>query len=177
MCIHGEVSISRKIQKGWDDLGLPAGFESWVRIFRFLFFAENLFVDESSSITVSSEVNAATIFLGNYGPIWTLMALKTSSEFRVRFTFEELCFPVTNHFIHIGDGLVQSTDTELARFSGYSLPSEVTSLSHAAWIIINYPTDTFLRFQLTITAVTFDSGNFFVYPCFPQIPTESIRSA
>ena len=41
----------------------------------------------------------------------------------------------------IGDGAIKGDETVLANFSGNHLPSDVTSVSNAAWVMIQYHLD------------------------------------
>ena len=75
----------------------------------------------------------------NYLPIWTF---NTSEGYRIRITFTELSFYWNNYdynLLDIGDGLNQDDDTRLATFGGRAIPSNVTSVSNAAWLKVNEP--------------------------------------
>ena len=77
--------------------------------------------------------------LNNYLPIWTF---NTSEGYRIRFNFTEFRFYWNTHdynLLDIGDGLNQDDDTRLATFGGRDLPSNVTSVSNAAWLKVNEP--------------------------------------
>ena len=75
----------------------------------------------------------------NYLPIWTFSA---SEGYRIRFNFEEFSFYWNNfdyNLLDIGDGLNQDAATRLATFGGRDIPSNVTSVSNAAWVKVNEP--------------------------------------
>ena len=78
--------------------------------------------------------------LNEYLPVWTF---NTSEHYRIRFSFQTFSFYWNNYdynLLDIGDGLQEDDDsTRLATFGGRDLPSDVTSVSNAAWLKVNKP--------------------------------------
>ena len=64
-------------------------------------------------------------------PTWTF---NTTEHLRVQVSFQEFECRDSKCYIEIGDGSSIGTESRLARFGGRILPSNVTSISNAAWI-------------------------------------------
>ena len=67
------------------------------------------------------------------------MTFETSSDFRVRITFEIFLFENHDEYFEIGDGIVHEQETKLASFSGATKPSDVISVSNVVWMNIKSP--------------------------------------
>ena len=94
---------------------------------------------EDNTFVISREDLMLAYQSNNYWPIWTF---NTSEGYRIRFNFTEFSFYWnTNDYnlLDIGDGLNQNAETRLATFGGRDLPSNVTSVSNAAWLKVNDP--------------------------------------
>ena len=86
-------------------------------------------------------------------PVWTF---NTSAGFRIMAIFRDFNFEESREFLVIGDGSVHDEASELVRFSGTDLPSNVTSVSNAAWMKFEYRVDRCCRtpvLNITVTAI------------------------
>ena len=52
----------------------------------------------------------------------------------IRFQFLEFDMPHISDCLEIGDGMMIGELSRLVRFSGQTLPTNVTSVSHSAWL-------------------------------------------
>ena len=70
---------------------------------------------------------------------WTF---RTSAGSRIRFRFHDFGFYWSSEFIsylEIGDGLSPGLSSRLAHFRGLTVPSDVLSVSHSAWMKVYHP--------------------------------------
>ena len=76
---------------------------------------------------------------GDYLPDWTF---NTEEGFRIYFEFEQFSFYWSSNYysaLEIGDGATRGAETRLAHFRGLDKPSNVTSVSNAAWMKVYDP--------------------------------------
>ena len=103
-------------------------------------FAGHYTIMNGTSFNILKEDLISAYQANNYLPVWTF---NTSRDNRIRLTFHEFGFYWNNYnydLLDIGDGLIYSeTSTRLATFGGRDLPSNVTSVSNAAWVKVNEP--------------------------------------
>ena len=103
------------------------------------FLAGHYYIDNGSSLTILREDLVTAYQANNYLPVWTF---NTSKDHRIRFNFHDFSFYWNNYdynLLDIGDGLESDNPTRLATFGGRDLPSNVTSVSNAAWLKVNEP--------------------------------------
>ena len=75
----------------------------------------------------------ATLQVDGYSPVWTF---ETDADQRIRFRFPRDFRAYST--IEIGDGTIQGMSTRLAQFTPvFGKPSDVTSISHLAWLSFN----------------------------------------
>ena len=112
-------------------------------------------MDEASIITISTdEVTSPISCDGNCvtSKQWTF---KTTEELRVRVVFREFVFSESYEYLEMGDGLIVREDTRLAHFTGIYLPSNVTSITSAAWIAVYFKCGEIISsFNITITSIS-----------------------
>ena len=90
---------------------------------------------------------------------WQTLYFNTSVALRIKVTFRKFDFGGSEDYFEFGDGLFRTEDTRLVNFSGSTLPSNVTSVSNAAWILIKSPcARVSLELEMTVLAVSI-SGN------------------
>ena len=92
-----------------------------------------------TSINILKEDLITAYQANNYLPVWTF---NTSTDHRIRLTFHKFGFYWNDYnydLLDIGDGLDIQSFTRLATFGGRDLPSNVTSVSNAAWVKVNEP--------------------------------------
>ena len=97
------------------------------------------FLRGNASVTILRNDLVSAYQENNYLPVWTF---NTSEDYRIRFTFHEFSFYWSNYdynLLDIGDGIVQIDTSKLATFGGRDLPSDVISVSNAAWLKVNEP--------------------------------------
>ena len=119
----------------------------------FSFFAGHIsLVTQHTSANLTSADLLAAKEAGELRPVWTF---STASDLHVRFSFQRFNFHL-EEFLEIGDGRIPHDDTRLVLFRGKDLPSDVTSVSNAAWMrvkVLSHDT-TFPEMDLNITATT-----------------------
>ena len=70
---------------------------------------------------------------GDFSPYWTF---STAENLRIRFNFHSFGFSTFyNNFLEVGDGRNLENSSILAHFTGYDVPSNVTSVSNSAWLL------------------------------------------
>ena len=79
---------------------------------------------------------------------WTFI---TTEELNVRIAFQDFFLYEFYEYLEIGDGLIVREDTRLAHFTGIDLPSNVTSITSAAWIAVHFKYGDVFNGDLTIT--------------------------
>ena len=88
---------------------------------------------------------------------WHDLTFRTSEK-RIRITFHIFVLNEVDGQLEIGDGSLYSEDTRLARFDGRTLPSDVISVSDAAWIRISSQCVTRTP-RINITCTGISTGN------------------
>ena len=133
------------------------GPEMW-RSLTFFPPSEHHTLDETSFFNISShDVISAIPCDGNCttSKQWTF---KAPENFRVILVFESFSFPAPHGYLEIGDGVIIGETTRLVHFTGTDLPSNVTSVTNAAWVAVHVRCGTINEtFRITISAVN-DSG-------------------
>ena len=92
-------------------------------------------IRNQETVTINS-IDGADAFYFQHC-IWYIWTFSTSEPSRIKIMFQEFDFE-ESEFLVIGDGLVHGEDKRLANFSGNELPSDVTSVSSSAWIMLQY---------------------------------------
>ena len=100
---------------------------------------EHVFLNDSSSIVISSDDNNGLFHVNPIGPVRSLFLVQTSFDLSIRIEFEKFCFHDVNDIVEIGEGLTKEHETRIAHFGGGTTPSPVTTVGNTAWIYINYP--------------------------------------
>ena len=91
---------------------------------------------------------------------WQTLYFNTSVALRIKITFQKFNFGESGDYLEFGNGLVRTEDTRLVHFSGSTLPSNVTSVSNAAWILIKSScARVFLKLKITLSAVGVSGKN------------------
>ena len=84
---------------------------------------------------------------------WTF---KAPENLRVRLAFENFSFPAPHGYLEIGDGVIMRETTRLVHFTGTDFPSNVTSVTNAAWLTVHVRcVNINATFNITITAVNY----------------------
>ena len=107
-------------------------------VFHYIVCTGNYCLDVNESMVISNSDLYSTS-QGYNDVIWTF---NTSLGHRINFTFTNFgLYWSTNYysFLEIGDGLDPGESSRLAHFRGLDLPSNVTSVSNAAWMKVNDP--------------------------------------
>ena len=104
-----------------------------------VYITEHVFLNDSSSIVISSDNNNNLFHVNSVGPVRSLLLAQTSFDLSIRIEFQKFCFHDVNDIVEIGEGLTQEQETRLAHFGGVATPSPVTTVGSTAWIYINYP--------------------------------------
>ena len=90
---------------------------------------------------------------------WQTLYFNTSAALRIQVTFRKFDFGGSEVYFEFGDGFFRAENTRLVNFSGSTLPSNVTSVSNAAWILIKSScARVSLELNITVSAVDV-SGN------------------
>ena len=90
-------------------------------------------MDDGSSVTLSSFDLAKSLScrVGLFEQ--SVLTFDAPADLKIRISFNAFKLKA-NESLVIGDGLVSGEDSQLSHFSGTALPSNVTSISNAAWI-------------------------------------------
>ena len=90
---------------------------------------------------------------------WQTLYFNTSVALRIQVTFRKFDFGGSEDYFEFGDGFFRTEDTRLVNFSGSILPSNVTSVSNTAWILIKSScARASLELKIAVSAVEL-SGN------------------
>ena len=104
---------------------------------------DHIILNEPSSITLTSYDLAKSLSCAPEGftqPVLTFSTLW--QDLKIGFFFQEFYLNNSHEYLEIGDGSFRhgrKDTSRLARFSGTALPSNVTSVSNAAWISVDTP--------------------------------------
>ena len=109
------------------------------------------YLNETSSFTIASDEIISPISCRENCTSSKHWSFNTSETLRVRVTFENFIFTDPQDYIEIGDGLIIEDGTRLTHFSGTDFPSNVTTVTNAAWITIHSKCNN--TFKIGITAV------------------------
>ena len=83
--------------------------------------------------------------------MWTFQTL---SNFRINITFQKFYFHKIDEHLDFGDGLSGEQATQLGRFSGSILPSDLISVSSVMWAYIeNRRGNISCRLEMTISSI------------------------
>ena len=80
--------------------------------------------------------------------------------------FQHFEFQRPGDVLEIGDGLLYDNATSLARFSGSTLPSNVTSVSNALWILMKSTFESCCRIptlEISLLAIPLEGKNVFCH--------------
>ena len=97
-------------------------------------------IDPDTSVTINKN-DVYTAYRGGNttSPEWIF---ETTSGFRIQFEFEQFTFYWSTSYysaLEIGDGVTRGAETRLVHFRGLDKPSDVTSVSNAAWMRVYAP--------------------------------------
>ena len=126
-------------------------------MFSFFFFQTSLYVgigqytvNRSTSINISPDNFLKTLSCFEDCLDWQVLTFNASQGLRVEIKFHAFFLNNPNEYLEIGDGLTQNEKSRLVRFNGSTKPSDVISVSNAAWIKLKTPCDR-LDISLTLT--------------------------
>ena len=105
----------------------------------FKYIAGNYTIVDGDSYTITRENLVTAYQANNYLPVWRF---NTIEDHRIRFSFQDFSFYWNDYdynLLDIGDGWSTDAKTRLATFGGRTLPTDVTSVSNAAWLKVNEP--------------------------------------
>ena len=129
------------------------------------FFADALYISESKRIIISSCNYNVYFSIGDSGDIWHLYISVTTTNLTMKIVFNGIFSSGAGGYLEIGDGLMVTTETQIAHFAGNTTPSDVTTASNAAWISIKHPPSGRVRFEMMLTAVRLlRMSHFSVFP-------------
>ena len=134
------------------------------KIFIMIFYpSEHHTLNERSLVNISSNDVISAIPCTECCTTSKQWTFEAPENLRVRLTFENFSFPDPHGYLEIGDGIIIGENTRLAHFTGTSLPSNVTSVTNAAWITVHVRCGNINEtFNIKITAVNY-SGELYIY--------------